>query len=315
MKELEIAEKQHGLVARWQLRVAGRDRAGLARRLDSGDWVAESGRVLRRGGAPQTPHQRVMALVLDAGPGAVASHRTAAWLWGVPGFGPGPAEVSLLRGMNGCASPLGVVHRPRLLPSAHVTATCGIPVTTPERTLCDLAAVVGPLRIERAVDSALARHTADLARLWLAFDDLAARRRPGRRVMRRILAERPPGYVAPESELEARFLRMVERAGIVMPECQVDVGGAAWVGRVDFLFRCQRLVVEVDGQLAHSALSDRRNDEQRDEALKATGFDVLRFGWSDVVLDPRRTVGVLRRSLAARAAPAPLPPFGTRNAS
>lgn len=152
------------------------------------------------------------------------------------------------------------------------------------------------------MDSALARQIADLGRLWLTFGDLTARGRPGRQSLRSVLAERPPGYVAPESELESRFAALVAGAGLEAPERQVNLGAGEWIGRVDFLFRRVQLVVEVDGQLGHSAMLDREADARRDAALRAAGFEVLRFGWADVVLYPERTVRILRRALATAAA-------------
>lgn len=296
MTMMEIVESQHGVLARWQARSAGVSRAVVASQVRRGVLEALSPRVLRLVGAPRTARQHQMAGVLDAGPGAVASHSTAATLWGIPGFGGRHPEVSRLRGTTRRPVTLASVHEPRLLPCAHVSVVDAIPVTTPERTLCDLAACVRLARLERAADSALAARVADLSRLWLTFDDLAATGRPGRARMGRVLGDRPPGYTAPESELEARFMALVAGAGLEQPHRQVEVGGADWVGRVDFLFRHSQLVVEVDGQLAHSSLLDRQADARRDAALRAAGFDVLRFGWADVVLHPRATVGILRRS-------------------
>lgn len=243
-----------------------------------------------------------MAAVLDAGRHGVASHASAAWLWGIPGFSARRPEVSRARGGTRQPSSLAIVHEPRFLPDAHVTVFDGIPVTTPERTLCDIAGQVRPQRAERAVDSALARGTAGLPRLWLTYGDLTARGRPGRAAMGFILAERQPGYIAPESELEDRFLRIVARAGLAPPERQVALGGLDLVGRVDCLFRPARLVVELDGRLGHASLLDQKADARRDAALRAAGFEVLRFGWIDVVVHPHRMLAQLGRVLAQRAA-------------
>lgn len=300
---LELAERQHGLLSRWQLRALGTDRASVGRALAQRRWIEVTPRTLRLAGAPVTPAQQVMAAVLDAGPGAVASHRAAGWLWRYPGFD-ACAEVSLVRGANGRGAALGVVHRPRNLAAHHVSSVAGVPVTTPERTLCDLAGVVGPGRLARVVDSALAADTADLARLWITFADLAARGRPGRGRLRRILADRPPGYIAPESELEARFVALVDMAGMAQPERQVVLGDGDRIGRVDFFFRAAGVVVEVDGRLGHSALLDRQADARRDGALRAMGLQVVRFGWADVVLAPEATLACLRRSLSAPTAAA-----------
>jgi very-short-patch-repair endonuclease len=299
MKWREIAEAQHAVIGRWQLRAAGMSRAVAARAVEAGELEPFSRRVLRLVGSPRTDHQRLMAAVLDAGPGAVASHASAAWLLGLPGFGLRPLEVSRPRTGPRWPSSLAVVHHPRLLPAAHVTCVRSIPVTTAERTLCDLAWSFHPRRVERAVDTALASRKADLARLWLVHGDLAARGRPGRAAMAAILEVRPPGYIAPESDLEDLFLRVLRTHGVREPARQVDLGAGEWIGRVDFLYREARLVIELDGRLGHSSLLDRQHDAERDEALRAAGFDVARFTWADVVLHPYRMLNRVRPAASA----------------
>jgi very-short-patch-repair endonuclease len=107
--------------------------------------------------------------------------------------------------------------------------------------------------------------------------------------------ERNPDFVAPESELEALFLELVEGYGLAVPERQVDLGdGDSWIGRVDFLFRGARLVVEVDGAEFHDGLADRRRDAERDERLEAAGWTVLRFRWDDVVNRPAAVAHAIR---------------------
>src|SRR5690606_18651631 len=106
--------------------------------------------------------------------------------------------------------------------------------------------------------------------------------------------ERGGEYVAPESELERRFLALVRNHGLPEPERQVDLGDDEWIGRVDFLFRGARIVVEVDGAEFHDGLLDRRRDEKRDARLAAAGWYVLRFRWSDVVDRPNRVAQAIR---------------------
>src|SRR5205807_1777024 len=108
--------------------------------------------VYRLPGAPVTWKQKVMAAVLAAGPGAVASHKTAAALWGLAGFPPREVEVTLPHGKYrpGC-------HQSRSLERVDVTTIDGIPVTRVARTLVDLAGAVSDARLEDAIDDALCR--------------------------------------------------------------------------------------------------------------------------------------------------------------
>ncbi|MDQ3640247.1 MAG: endonuclease domain-containing protein, partial [Actinomycetota bacterium] len=109
-------------------------------------------------------------------------------------------------------------------------------------------------------------------------------------------ADRVEGYVAPESGLEARFLSIVQAAGLPLPVRQRDLGGEEWVGRVDFLYPEERLVVEIDSARHHTTLSDEAADTDRDRALHEAGYRVVRIGEQLVWHRPQE---VVRRVLAS----------------
>jgi very-short-patch-repair endonuclease len=291
----ERAEQQHGVVSRDQCRLAGISmRAELAR----GDWEVLSPRVLRLRGAPRTARSRLMAAVLDAGGGAAASHGSAAALWRLPGFRLVPCEVVRPHGGDQLDVTLGRLHRSRSLPAHHVTVLDAIPVTTPARTLFDLAGVLHPLRTARAVDNALAKSPALLRALHRMLPELAERGRTGIRAMREILAARPLGYVPPASGLEARAIQILEEAGIRVRR-QVDLGGDDWIGRVDLLVEGTNLAIEIDSARYHSSLFDRERDARRDEALRAAGLEVVRVAAEDVWSAPSTVVRSIRKALRA----------------
>src|SRR5687767_9087425 len=290
-----LAELQHGLVSRAQCRSAGFDAAACRALFRRGDWEPLSPRVLRLVGSPQTAQSSVMATVLDAGDEAVASHRTAAALWRLPGFSLATPEVSLLHDTDHNRRTVGRVHHPRSLPSHHRTVIEGVPVTTPARTLFDLAGVLHPARTARAVDNALAESPALLRVLHRMLPELAERGRNGITVMREILDERPLGYVPPASGLEARAIRILNEAGIPVRR-QVDLGDDAWIGRVDLLVEGTNLVIEIDSMRHHSSLLDRRRDSVRDARLRAAGYEVLRIAAEDV-WNARETVVARVRSV------------------
>lgn len=178
-----------------------------------------------------------MAAVLDAGPGAVVSHHSAARLWRFPGFIEEEIHVSWpRRGGTRYQPTLAILHGPGVLGPSHVTSACAIPVTTVVRTLFDLAGVVHPARLERALDNALSRRFTTTIALHELTSELALHGRPGSTVMRALMAERGTGYIPPESGLEARFLSLLRSNGLPEPARQVDVGGERWVGRVDFAY-------------------------------------------------------------------------------
>ena len=200
-----LAEGQHGVIARAQARGLGANRHHLRRRTESMEWEAITSRVLRLVGAQRTFRQRAMAATLDAGPGAALSHESAATLWRLPGFSAGALDVSRAVGRSAHRSALAELHRTCRLPEAHVLRFERIPVTTPARTIFDLAGALHPGRTERALDNALARRLTTVASLRAVTDDLARQGRPGSGLMRRLLAERAGAYVPPESNMEARL--------------------------------------------------------------------------------------------------------------
>ena len=246
-----LAERQHGVVTRRQARALGASRDQLRRRVESGTWESVSLSVLRLVGSQRTFRQRCMAATLDAGAGAAVSHESAAALWRLPGFRSGPLHVS----RTAARSTMATVHRTNV-PEAHVRLFERIPVTSPARTVFDLAGVLHPGRTERALDNALAHGLTSIEALNRVTGDLAGPGRPGSALMRRLLAERAGAYIPPESNLEARFQTVAKRAGLDSFVRQRDVGGDDWIGRVDFLDPETGVVVEVDSDLHHSSLLD-----------------------------------------------------------
>jgi very-short-patch-repair endonuclease len=138
------------------------------------------------------------------------------------------------------------------------------------------------------------------------LDDWADRGRAGTVLMREILEERCFGYVPPASNLESRFATLAERHGIGPFRRQVDLGGEAWIGRVDFLDERCPLVVEVLSEQFHAALVDEASDARRFALLDAAGFAVEPVWdhevWGDARDAVERIRNAERRVLAQRAA-------------
>src|SRR5687767_892398 len=291
-----IAVGQHGLFARSQATALGLRQTTLRSGGERGRWTAESARVFRMSGVPQEPRTRIMAAVLDCGPGAAASHTSAAWLHRLPGFVPEPVHVT-----SGARprSRLAIVHHST---SLGIREVAGIPVTNVARTLLDLGAVVHPGRVERAVDTALARKLVTYDELASVLQDLAASGRPGVRALRAALAGRSPTEALPASELECRFRDLLRHHGLPQPERQVVLGDKDEIaGRVDCWFREARLVVELDGRAYHSGNLDRLEDGRRDLVLLRSGRRVLRLSWQHVVERPLEVVTALKELLSCAA--------------
>ncbi|MGH9189402.1 MAG: DUF559 domain-containing protein, partial [Acidimicrobiales bacterium] len=300
----KLAERQHGVFRHHQVVALKVSPAAVKHRLGTGRWEAVHEGVYRLAGSAPTWHQRLMALTLAAGPVAAASHRSAATLLGIPGFVAERIEVSTPRPPRHRQSG---VHRSRVLPPEHLTVVDGIATTRVPRTLFDLAAAVHPLRAERAVDNCLASGKVSLAALGSVTAELSRKGRTGSGLMRRLLEDRGAGYVAPASELEARFLDLVRSAGLPEPVRQVDLGDAdQWIGRVDFAYTNQKVVIEVDGRRWHGAKLDVDSDQLRDQRLAAAGWRVVRIGWTQLTTRPDDVVALVRNLLR----PCQLPVLG-----
>jgi len=177
------------------------------------------------------------------------------------------------------------------LPPDEVTVREGIPVTTVPRTLFDLAAVLRPRQLERALNEA------EVLRLWdeLSLLDLLRRypRRQGSRTVRAILGAREAGATITRSELEVLFLEFVDWAHLPHPETNVTVEGF----EVDCLWRDARVVVELDGRSSHATLAAFERDRERDRVLLAAGWHPVRVTWRQLALTPHRLAADLRTLL------------------
>lgn len=268
----DIARRQHGLVTRSQLAALGMSRHAVAHLVAAGRLTRLCDRVLVVAGIPITDDVLALCATLDVS-GAL-SFASGAALWGAPGYKLLPAHVVRFR--RGTTRPRNgrVVHQPRQLFEEQVTARKGIPVMRPTRVLFDLAAVEHPARVERTLDWMWSRRLVTVAALDRTLDQLAVKGRPGITVMRSLIDSRR-GLPPVGSGLESRFITLVDRAGLPRFDRQVDLGGdGGWIGRVDFVARARMLVVEIDSEIHHSALSDSRHDLARRKALTDAGYMV-----------------------------------------
>jgi very-short-patch-repair endonuclease len=290
-----LAASQHGLITSLQAQQAGLSRHSLQRRLARGEWRRVSSRVIRATASADTDDQRLMATALDAGSSAFLSHSTAARLWDIPGFDADDIQVSRLRASTGRPARRSRVHEPRLLPSHHLTRLRNLPLTNPTRTIFDLAGVVSPGKLERALDTAWSRRLVTGRSLHGMLPELAQRGRSGIGLMRQLLEERPRDYTPMDSGTEVRAKQVLADAGIRDFEHQVDLGDEhEWLGRVDLVDRARRIVIEIDSERYLGALIDRRADAERTARLEAAGYIVRRVIDTDVWHRPRVLVRTVR---------------------
>jgi very-short-patch-repair endonuclease len=287
----EFASRQHGVVTRAQLLRAGLSPDVIDNRVKA-RWL----RALHRGvygvGPVTAPYAHEMAAVLACGEGAVLSHRSAAELWRLV---PCPAHdrpVDVTVPAAGGRRRPGIrVHRVRYLQRDETTRVKSIPITTPTRTLVDLAAELTSSELQQAVAQAETRNLTSGRRLLA----LLARypRRPGTPALRALLRsyDRP---ALTRSAAEDRFLALARRAQLPAPDVNVALGSY----EVDFLWRDERLVVEVDGFAFHASRAKFEADRRRDAELAAQGFQVMRVTWRQIIDEPEAMLVRIAQALA-----------------
>ena len=281
------------MVSRAQLDALGMSQAAIGRRVKKG-WLHRLHRsVFAVGHEGLTRNGRFMAAVLACGQGAALSHFSAAVLWGLLD-GEGRAIHVTVEGNRVCRGI--VVHRSPL--EGERVRRFGIVVTTPARTIVDLADVVQRRRtLERAIDEA--------EYLGLAWHVAAPRQgRKGSGLLSSVLAVHEPGSTRTLSELEEQFLAFCDRHRFPRPEVNVSIEGYL----CDFAWREQHLVVETDGRRAHGTARARRRDPIRDADLQIAGWRVMRITSVRLSREPDGVAEQLARLLATPAPAAPAAP-------
>lgn len=271
------AAGQYGVVTRAQLADAGLSRAAIARRVADGRLHRLHRAVYSVGHRALVPDAFRLAAVLACGPSSVLSHRSAADLWGLRPCTSSRVDVTVAgdrgRHLAGIRA-----HRGRLHPD-DVTSERGIPVTTPARTLVDLAALVPRDHLLRALERAEQVRLFDLRALGAVIE--RAPRRSGAQSLRRALEDLRTAPFT-RSELERRALALIARHGLPAPAVNVRVAGY----EVDLLWRAARVVVELDGRAVHDTALAFERDRRRDADLQARGYAVVRFTWRQVTSTP-----------------------------
>ena len=226
--------------------------------------------------------------------GAVLSHRSAATIWSLlKPIADDPVDVMVCGSQGGKGRARIRVHRTRLLPPRDVRIKDGLPVTSVARTLLDLADVATERELERALDEALIQRLVRLDDIREALT--RATGRSGAPVLRGVLARRTTSTIT-RSEAEERFLALVRAAGLPEPEVNVKIHGY----EVDFLWRAQGVVVEIDGFKYHRTKRAFERDHRKDGRLKAAGLDISRITWAQMDDEPLAVIARLAAALARR---------------
>jgi predicted transcriptional regulator of viral defense system/very-short-patch-repair endonuclease len=286
----ELAEQQHGVVARVQLLRLGLSASAIDHRCDRGTLHRLQRGVYAVGHRVQGRAAEWMAAVLGSGPGSVLSHYSAAELWRLRPISGRTIELTT---PGSARSRSGTRRHVARIPDDEVTTERGIAVTTVPRTLFDLASIASADVVESALREAEYRRLYDR----LSLPDLLARypQRRGALVIRQRLARRaeaPVGLV--KSPLEERFLPFLRRYRLPPPQLNawIPLGPASY--EVDCLWPATKTIVELDGYEGHGTRGAFREDRARDRRLRVAGYGVTRIVWAQLDDEPDEIAADLR---------------------
>ena len=292
------AAEQWGVLSLAELRACGLTRDGVWVRVRNGRLHPMHRGVYAVGHGNPPLEGCFLAAVKACGQGAVLSHVSAAALWGFVEWEDRHPEVTVA-GSATRLVPRMRVHRTSCFEPQDVTRCQGIPVTSPARTLVDLAAVYEYRGLRRAVRQAQALQRANVRELVDVLQRLGPRR--GTRNLRRIVAT---GAAPTRSELEDVVLDLLLRGGLEHPDVNVPLLLAGRRVIPDFRWPAQRLVVEADGAAWHDDRLAREDDAERQALLEAHGERIVRVTWEQAMARPGQTLARLRAAGAPAAADA-----------
>jgi len=287
----ELANVQYGVVSTAQMEALGYSRDAIS-------YAARSGRLHRLhqgvyavGHTSLTWESRCLAAVLASAPGAVASHASAAWLWGLLRSRPEAFHVTAPTRRH--ARKRIRLHFAPLIEEDR--AICEqIPVTSVARTLLDYAASATPPRLARVLERAEERNLLDIDPI-----DRLMRRVPGHRGvarLRRALDIYRPEPVFTRSGLERRFLELVRRYHLPNPSMNFQEGGY----ELDAYWPAERFAVELDVYETHGSRAAFESDREREEELLLQGIETIRVTGPRLKREPRQVLERVETHLERR---------------
>jgi predicted transcriptional regulator of viral defense system len=285
----KLATSQGGPISREQLLRLGVSAGAISYWLASGRLYCVFQGVYLLGHEAMTPKGELMAAVLACGDGVVVSHLSAAHWWGFWRAAPASVHVTVpgrsRKGQRGIR-----VHLVRNLDARDVTRRHGVPITTPARTLLDLAEVLPLQKLRLAIDEADRRslfrpnHVRELLQ-----------RSPGRRGLKPLSLLLSDLEAEPllRSDLEATFKKFCADHALPEPVTNTRVSGY----EVDAYWPEHKLIVEVDSREFHLNGKAFEDDRRRDADHLAAGYRVMRVTYRQLKLDRRGVAERLRKAL------------------
>jgi very-short-patch-repair endonuclease len=288
-----IAATQRTLVTAAQLAACGMSKDAIAHRVNAGRLHPQFHGVYSFGCGELPPLAREQAALLACGDRAFLSHRSAAYVWGFRKTAPDPVEVSVVG--RGCRTREGLeVHRIRAIDRRELRHHEGLWVSSPARAVLEIAAAA-PGELVDVMDEGLGGRL--LKRRDL--ESVLARNRPCRGAARlAALLGDEAAMTITRSKAERAFLNLIRDARLPIPEVNVRFGPYV----PDFVWRRERLIIELDSATFHGGPGAFQNDREKDLFFRDAGFDAMRLTREHVVHEPAIALVRLARALALRSA-------------
>jgi very-short-patch-repair endonuclease len=277
---------------------AGLHTSAVTRRVKAGRLIPILPGVFKVPYVPEAWEQKVVAALLWAKE-AVASHRSAARLWGLLDDRSSRVDITTTARMKSPV-PWLIVHQVAELHGRDRRTYQGIAMTTPERTLMDLGAVATETDLEEALEASIRLGLTTFDRIVAHHAVSGGNGRRGSAALGRLLAERGD-QPSTGSRFETLLNRMLRAAKMRLPERQhpVFIDGE-FVGRVDFAYPSARVAIEADSWRHHFGREPWQNDSHRTTDLSAFGWAVLRFTYADLRDRPAWVIQRIRDSLGGQ---------------
>jgi very-short-patch-repair endonuclease len=309
-RTLALSAERHGVFTDAMARAEGMSAQAIGRRLRTNEFIRLHPGVLRSIAVPESKATEMQAALDWAGPDSLLAFRTAAGLYGIDNVFDGPVEVW----MHGKRRTTGIkCHRLSDGTTLEARRISGFRVTTPERTLWDLASILPQNPLLLAAEDVLRRRFTHLAKLWFQLHDLRRRGCPSVRSFEQMLLSLDPDTAKLRSRFESELKRIINAIGyLAIPDFEVKVGKRRFL--IDVAFPDFRLGIEAHSVRWH--MVDRMAyDAERQRTLTLAGWTMLYFTWEDVIKRPRSVQREIEQALRQLQTPSPLRNLADPNVS
>lgn len=292
--------RHHGVITFAEARSLGLSSSAIGRRVEAGHWLRMHRGVYRHRASPMSWHTK--ALAATKATNGHASHRAAARLWNLDGFGRARVELVVPEGAQRRGTGF-LLHQSRQFEHANPRLRTGISVTGIERTVLDLGGVVSQQRLGLVLDDVLRKKLTTWEQIAGALAVHSCRGRNGCGPLRRLLEERY-GSAVPDSMWNRLVGELLVARGLEEPSFEFEVQlPRGRLARIDVAFPAERVAVECDSRRYHDNDDAFERDRRRHNRLVEAGWHVVMVTWKMFVEEPDELVRTVRRALSTSALP------------